>query len=292
VHALAKASEEDVLLLWEGLGYYTRARNLLMSAKIVVQQYSGSFPQSIEELRKLPGIGEYTAKAIASICFHVPVFAVDGNGKRVFARLLDIDIPMYKKEAKAKMKLFARDQITGENAGTFNQAIMDLGSLICIPQEPKCSLCPLRHLCKAYEHHTQALRPVKAKKDPLPLFQVVAAVISDGDGHYLLAKRPGGGMLPGLWEFPGGKVEKGEDDKTALLREIQEELHTSITIGDFMGSYRHAYTHFKINAHAYLCRLNGPAPTPMEAQALAWVESNQMANFAMGKVDRLISREL
>ena len=289
---LAQASEEEVLLLWEGLGYYARVRNMHRTAKILVEQSDGIFPHSPEALRKLPGIGEYTANAIASICFHIPVAALDANGKRIFARLLDLDQPVSNKQAKKKIEQFAMNLLEKVNAGDFNQAIMDLGSSICVSLVPKCQSCPLTTFCSAYEQKTQSLRPVLKKKKTIPLYQVVAAAISDEAGCYLLAKRPKGGMLPGLWEFPGGKVESGEDDPTALQREIREELGATISVGTLIGNYRHAYTHFRVEVRAYRCRLSGVEPQALEAQELVWVKCEEMDRFAMGKVDRLISRDL
>ena len=292
IYDLAAASEEEVLLCWEGLGYYSRVRNMHHTAKLLVKENQGEFPKTPQQLLKLPGIGSYTANAIASICFHVPVLALDANGKRVFARLMNLDLLVSTSRAKKKIENFTVDFLKNINAGDFNQAIMDLGSSICIPIEPKCEDCPVAGYCEAMKNHTQASRPVLLKKKAIPLYQVVAAVIRDTSGCYLLAKRPKGKMLPGLWEFPGGKVERGEDDPTALKREIQEELNTSVILGDLVGSYRHAYTHFKVRVRAYHCTLDGKMPRALEAQELVWVKPEEMGGYAMGKVDRLISYDL
>ncbi len=292
IRDLSVASEEKVLLYWEGLGYYSRVRNMHLTAKILVEENQSQFPQSLIQLQKLPGIGSYTANAIASICFHAPVLALDANGKRVFARLMDLELLISTSRAKGRIEEFAEDLLAGINAGDFNQAIMDMGSSICLPGMPRCEVCPLTDHCQAFINHTQTLRPILQKKKAIPLFQVVAAAIQDKAGCYLLAKRPKGGMLPGLWEFPGGKVEKGEDDPTALKREIQEELGTSVFVGIEIGSYRHAYTHFKVVVRAYHCTLDGKMPQALEAQELAWVKQEDMNGYAMGKVDRLISCDL
>jgi A/G-specific adenine glycosylase len=292
VYALASASEETVLLLWEGLGYYNRAKNMHLTAQTIVEQFQGEFPRTPQELRKLPGIGEYTANAIASICFAFPAVALDANIKRVLARLSDLDEPLENRSALIKLAQFAADLIMDGHAGDFNQALMDLGAMICLPSGPRCSACPLQNYCAAFIHHTQNQRPVLRPKKPIPEYQVVAAIISNGDGTFLLAKRPKGGMLPGLWEFPGGKVEVGENDGAALQREIVEELGTSISIGALIGSYKHAYTHFKVVVRAYRCQLQGPPPQALEAQQLVWARCEEMAQFAMGKVDRMISCDL
>lgn len=292
VHTLAAASEENVLLSWEGLGYYTRARNMHLTAKKIVRQFRGEFPHTPGELKKLPGIGEYTANAIASICFDFPAVALDANIKRVLARLVDLDEPLANKSALMKLEEFAGALIIHVNAGDFNQALMDLGATICLPSAPLCSICPLQGYCAAFAHHTQNERPVLRPKKSIPEYQVVAAVIKNENGAFLLAKRPRGGMLAGLWEFPGGKVEEGENDPQALKREIMEELGTRISVNAMLGAYKHAYTHFKVVVRAYHCRLQGAPPKALEAQELAWVKCDGMARFAMGKVDRLISRDL
>ncbi len=292
LQSLAAASEEEVLLYWEGLGYYTRVRNMHHTARIMLEEHRGIFPESPEQLQALPGIGAYTANAIASICFQKPALALDANGKRVFSRLMDLDLPVSTSAAKGKIEKFAANMLEKVNAGDFNQAVMDLGSLICLPAEPRCEDCPVADYCGSLKNKTQALRPVLKKKQAVPLYQVVAAAIQDDSGRYLLAKRPKGGMLPGLWEFPGGKLEAGEDDLTALKREIREELDTGVFIGALIGSYRHAYTHFKVQVRAYLCTLDGETPRALEAQELVWVQPHGMGGYAMGKVDRLISRDL
>jgi len=292
LQTLAQASEEDVLLQWEGLGYYSRVRNLHHTAQILVQQNSGAVPESIDELKKLPGIGDYTASAIASISFRAKVVALDANGKRIFARLLDVDMPVSSGQAKKQILRFAADQIEQVDAGDFNQAIMDLGSMICLPRRPRCRICPIRNFCIAYQRDTQNIRPVLEKKKAIPLYHVVAAVITDGDDRFLLAKRPRGGMLPGLWEFPGGKIEQGEDDQSALQREIREELDAAISVGELVGSYKHAYTHFRVIVRAYYCSVNGKLPRAVEAQELAWVKCEDIAGFAMGRVDRWISHDI
>jgi len=291
---LAEAGSDEVLKAWEGLGYYNRAKNMHLTAQTIVEQFQGEFPRTPQELRKLPGIGEYTANAIASICFDFPAVALDANIKRVLARLVDLDEPLANKTALNKLEQFAGNLIIDANAGDVNQALMDLGAMICLPSEPVCSICPVQNYCVAFNHHTQHERPVLRPKKLIPEYQVVAAAISTstGNGMFLLAKRPNGGLLPGLWEFPGGKVEEGENDLQALQREIMEELDTHISVDFMLGAYKHAYTHFKVVVRAYHCQLQGPPPKALEAQELAWVRCDEMNRFAMGKVDRLISRDL
>ena len=292
LQSLALASEDEVLLLWEGLGYYSRARNLHSTAKLLIEKFGGVFPQTTAQLQGLPGIGEYTANAIASICFSVPVVALDANIKRIFARLIDLEDAITSRSAKKQLVEFGKNLLSEVDAGELNQAFMDLGSLICLPTEPACVLCPVNQYCISCIKRTQNQRPVIKKKKESPTYQVVAAAIQKESGVFLLAKRPKGGMLPGLWEFPGGKVEVGEDDTTALVREIHEELDTTISVGNMIGEYHHAYTHFKVIVRAFLCEMAGPEPLALEAQEIKWVPCGKMQDYAMGKVDRLVARDL
>lgn len=292
LRSLALATEEEVLLLWEGLGYYSRARNLHSAAQLILEKFGGEFPHNVTQLQRLPGIGEYTASAIASICFNIPVVALDANIKRVFARLIDLEDAITSRSAKKQLVEFGKNLLSEVDAGELNQAFMDLGSLVCLPGEPDCMRCPLNRSCISYQKGTQNQRPVTRKKKESPTYQVVAAVIQKESGVFLLAKRPKGGMLPGLWEFPGGKVEVGEDDTTALVREINEELDTIVSVGKLIGEYHHAYTHFKVIVRAFLCELIGSQPRALEAQEIKWVPCEQMREFAMGKVDRLIAHAL
>lgn len=292
VHSLASASEEDVLLMWEGLGYYTRARNLHLTARKIVADYQGLFPQDPQDLCKLPGIGQYTANAIASICYSIPVIAFDANIKRVLARLLDLAVPITSSDAVIHLHELGDRLVKDVDAGDLNQALMDLGSMICLPKSPRCDVCPLQSLCLAFASGTQEERPVKKAKKEIPLYQVVAAVIKGSDGKLLIAKRPAVGMLPGLWEYPGGKVEDGETDQVALSREIREELDAGIEVGGMIGVYKHAYSHYKVNVRAYWCVLLDEPPKPIEAQELQWVACGNLREYAMGKVDRMISEDI
>lgn len=176
-------------------------------------------------------------------------------------------------------------------AGDFNQAVMDLGSMICMPRKPLCENCPLRTGCKAYQNHSQDIYPVKKKRAPLPHYEVVAAVI-ERNAKVLIDKRKAGGLLGGLWEFPGGKVEKGETLRQALTREIEEELGVAIRILDDFGEYKHAYTHFKVTVFVFRCEITKGVPEPLEAVEIKWVAIDALEKHPMGKVDRLISNSL
>jgi len=291
VHALAVASEREVLVAWEGLGYYSRVRNLHRAAQIVVAEYTGGLPHEARTLRRLPGIGRYTAGAIASIAFGLDEPALDGNLRRVFARLFDLrELADTSAGEKILWQLAAKHLPRGR-AGDYNQALMDLGAVICTPRTPDCAACPLRGQCQAYALGIQEERPVLRPKLATPHYTVTAAII-EREGKYLLARRSQKGPLGGLWEFPGGKVEAGESLESALRREIREELGVEVRVGEPFGVYRHAYTHFCFTLHAFLCYPNGNEPRALEAGELRWVSPAELPAYPMGKVDRQIARRL
>ncbi len=291
VRTLAEAAEQEVLAAWEGLGYYSRARNLHKAARIVQMDLGGKLPDDPATLRRLPGIGRYTAAAIASIAFGRDVAALDGNIRRVLARLFDVTEPADLPPGEKILWSLAQAHLPPGRAGDYNQALMDLGATVCLPHMPACLPCPLRDLCKARSLDLQEQRPVLKPKAEVPHYTVTAAVLRR-DGKVLLAKRPSRGLLGGLWEFPGGKVEGGETQAEALRRELREELGVEVRVGEAFGVYRHAYTHFHITLHAYLCELVRGRPRPLEAAELAWIAPGDLGNYPMGKVDRQIARRL
>ena len=292
VAALAAASEQEVLAEWEGLGYYSRARNLHKAARVLTGELGGRLPSDTEALRRLPGIGRYTAGAIASMAFGRDVATLDGNIRRVLARLFDVDLPAQAPAGERRLWSLAEQNLPPGRAGDYNQALMDLGATVCLPRNPTCLLCPLGELCLARAHGVQELRPVLKPRAEVPHLTVTAAVLRR-DGRLLLARRPSEGLLGGLWEFPGGKLEAGETLPECLEREIYEELGVRIRVGEAFGVYRHAYTHFRITLHAFLCELvDGGEPRPLQAAALEWVRPEALGDYPMGKVDRQIARRL
>ncbi len=221
---LAAAPLDSVLKAWEGLGYYARARNLHAAARQVMADHSGQLPTSFATLRKLPGFGDYTAGAVASIAFGERVPAVDGNVKRVLARLLAITDDVSRGASIRRLHAIATDLVPSERAGDFNQALMELGATVCTPTSPRCALCPLRAECDGLAQGVQESLPVKASRRERPHYDVTAAVIRRADGFLLIAQRKPEAMLGGLWEFPGGKRRSGESLPQCLRREVREEL--------------------------------------------------------------------
>lgn len=293
IEDLAAADEQEALSLWEGLGYYSRARNLYAAAKIVITEHQGQLPRSLKVLQKLPGIGLYTAAAIASIAFGEDVAAVDGNIRRVLSRLFNVSEPARSTAGEKKIWALAEGNLPEGQASDYNQALMDLGATVCTPKSPDCGHCPLAEHCLANKLGIQEERPVKLPRKKSPHLTVTAAVIQQ-DGQVLLAKRPATGLLGGLWEFPGGTMEEHDENLAAcLMREIQEELGVQIHVGAPFGEYHHTYTHFKMTLFAYLCTLpGGEQPQPLASDALVWVRPEEMSDYPMGKVDRQIARRL
>lgn len=290
VGALAAAGESRVLKLWEGLGYYSRARNLLKAAKILAAR-EGRLPQTAEEWQRLPGVGRYTANAIASIAFDQCAPVLDGNVKRVLTRLFNIRRNIDKPATMRLLWPVAEKLVPPRAPGDFNQAMMELGARICIPRAPRCDRCPLGRICEARALGRQTMLPIRRAKKPLPHYHIVAAAILK-NGRYLLGKRRSGDMLGGLWEFPGGKVEVGENHAQALAREIREELAIKIAIGPLVASVVHSFSHFKMTLHLYRCRHLCGKPQPRHHSEIAWVGSAQFKRYAFPAADRKLLRFL
>ena len=293
--ALAAAPLQDVLKAWEGLGYYARARNLHRAAQIVVAEHGGVFPVTRPAVLALPGIGEYTAGAILSIAANQPEPLLDGNVKRVLARLLDLDQPINQPGALRLLWRQAQELVAATETGTAgacNEAIMELGALVCTPQSPRCLLCPLQDLCAAAACGTQADRPVMPPRKRTPHYDVAAGVIWQGEpcaSPLLLAQRPHKGLLGGLWEFPGGKLEPDDAGLPACLRrEIEEELGIDIAVGDLVAVVPHAYTHFRITLHAFHARHLSGEPQSLGVADWRWVELAEVETFPMAVTDRKI----
>jgi len=261
---LAEADLQDVLKIWEGLGYYARARNLHKSAGIIIEKHGGDLPNHINLFRKLPGVGEYIASAVLSIAFGQPYAVVDGNVKRVLARLYKIDVPVNGSGSSKNFKKAAEGILTEKDPGKFNQAMMELGALVCTPRNPTCSDCPVSRFCQVFRTGEAAHYPKRIKKTKIPLFHIATGIVKKGP-KILITRRKPEGLLGGLWEFPGGKVKKNETAEAACVREIKEEVNLEVRTDAHITRIRHAYTHFKIVMDVFYCtylagriRLNGP----------------------------------
>jgi len=255
IRSLSGAPLRRVLREWQGLGYYQRARNMHRTARAVVRDHGGKLPADETALRRLPGFGPYTTAAVMSLAFGRPLAVVDANVRRVLMRVLGL-----RGAAEAgidrKLRPFLESVFPAEAPGEFNQAMMELGALVCRSRDPQCLACPVRTCCRAAREGTQEIIP-RPKKISVEKIEVVVAVI-EKDGRVLIQERPAGGLLAGLWEFPGGKVEPGEGLTAALRREIREELGVEIEGLRRLTTVRHAYTRFEATLHAYGCRIKGP----------------------------------
>ncbi len=257
---LASASLQDVLKAWEGLGYYSRARNLWQAARLVQAEFRGRIPAGFSEFRALPGVGEYIAAAVLSIGRGLALPVVDGNVLRVVCRLQGIDTDIRLAVTKKKVHSFLSAVIPTDSPGRFNETMMELGALVCLPKAPLCRRCPLRRCCFALRHGKTGLLPVKSRKRPVPVYHVALAVITrepggKGNGRIFIQQRPELGHLGGLWELPGGKCRPGEKPEAAVVRECREELGVEIAALGKLSEVRHAYSHFKVRLHVFICRL-------------------------------------
>ncbi len=288
VSALAAASLADVLKLWEGLGYYSRARNLHRAAQIVVAEHGGQLPPDPAALRRLPGIGRYTAGAIASLAFGADAPILDGNVIRTLTRLFDLSDDVSQSATQGRLWALAEALIPAGRAGAWNEGLMELGRRLCTPVSPQCPICPLADHCAARARGTQQERPVKRRRARTPHFDVTAAVTHRNDGCLLIAQRPLDGMLGGLWEFPGGKREPGESLRDCLRRELREELGIEVEVGEQIGTVRHAYTHFRITLYAFSCRIVAGEPTAIGCTDWAWARLDELLEYAFPVTDQKI----
>jgi A/G-specific adenine glycosylase len=293
IEVLADASIEDVLKLWEGLGYYSRARNLHKAAKIVADQFGGALPQTAAELQTLPGIGPYASAAVAGIAFGEAVPVVDGNVLRVVTRLhvIEDDISRNPTREHVRSLLLAPIQRSGDPSA-FNQAIMELGAMICTPKHPNCAECPFCETCEAHKSNKVDQFPVKVKKPAIPKIDVVVAVISDlgNRSAVLVQQRNGSGMLPGLWEVPGGKIQPGETYATAAIRKVKEQLNLEIDVpGKVLTELKHTYSHFRVHITAVTATIRDGLPVAGKGIDQArWVTVDECAELAFGKAARQI----
>lgn len=280
---LAIAEQQDVLKAWEGLGYYARARNLHRAAQTIVQQYDGVFPDRFADVLQLPGIGRTTAGGILSAAFNQPLAILDGNVKRVLARLVALQVPPIR--ALADLWQLSEALLEAQQPRDFNQAIMDLGATVCTPHQPLCSACPWNEYCQAYNQGIQAKLPMSETRAPLPHKSIGVAVIWNDQGHLLIDRRRQEGLLGGLWEFPGGKVEAGETIEDCIQREIREELGIEIAVGDRLIVVDHAYSHFRVTLNVHHCRYVSGEPQAIECDEVRWVTLAEIDQYPFPKAN-------
>ena len=271
VRDLADAPLQDVLKVWEGLGYYARARNLHKAAQVIVNELDGEVPRDYATFRKLPGVGDYSAAAVQSIAFNEPYAAVDGNIKRVLARLFLMDAPINDAKSGKLFQQKADALLDTDVPGIYNQAVMELGAMVCRPQSPTCLVCPVSMFCEAFHTARQDAFPKRRESKPTPEHHLAVGVIYNSAGEVLITQRQLDGLLGGLWEFPGGKIAEGETAEVACVRNIAEVVNLSVKNIRYLTRVRHAFTHFKIVVDVFQCDyqagevvLNGPAGCEMD----------------------------
>ncbi len=287
---LAKADLQLVLKAWEGLGYYARARNLHQAAQQIQGEYQGKFPDTLEKVLTLKGIGRTTAGGILSSAFNQPISILDGNVKRVLSRLIALSVPP--KQAINQLWEISDQILDPINPRDFNQALMDLGATLCVRSQPKCLLCPWSKFCLAYSKGIQNQLPMNEMAKPIPHKNIGVAVIRNHQDLILIDRRPPKGLLGGLWEFPGGKIEENETIQACIKREIAEEIDIEIEVGEPLIMINHAYTHFKVTLNVYLCRYLSGEPKPIECEEIRWVALDELEQYPFPKANSQIIEAL
>ncbi|MCL5283127.1 MAG: A/G-specific adenine glycosylase [Armatimonadetes bacterium] len=286
LEALAVASELEVCSVWAGLGYYSRARAIRRLAQVVVEQYEGQIPSDPVLLRRLPGVGCYTAGAIASIAFGVRVPAVDGNVSRVVARLFQIaGNPRKSGRVRNQILEIAHRILPERRVGDFNQAMMDLGATICLPLRPRCSECPLADRCRAYINGNPAQYPERLESRLIVEQTHVSAMIRRENGDLLLCQRPNGGWWAGMWEMPRVVCHDGEGVLAAAVRAGIEVVGMHLTPHEIVANISHTVTHHRIQLYVITAVGDGD-PVPIGCSRIRWAQPDQFHELAITSPQR------
>jgi A/G-specific adenine glycosylase len=294
ITSLAAASEQQVFKAWEGLGYYSRARNIQKTAQLLVDEYNSDIPENYQTLLALPGIGPYTAAAISSIAFNQPVPLLDANVKRVLCRLADIARPVKQRETRQLLQQLSQLLLAENNPRDFNQAMMELGALVCTPKKPACPACPIQHYCRALAADTVQLRPVPKKKEK-KIEIVMACGIVQHNNRLFIQQRLADDVWGGLWEFPGGRLKQGETPEQAAVRELAEETEFVITRLRPFATVVHFYTKYRVTLHSFFCQLkDGQSPEPIlhAASQYKWVKLEELNSFAFPSGHRKLIKKM
>ena len=282
VRTLASASEDDVLRAWEGLGFYRRARNLHRAARAIVEGHGGRVPEGAAVLAELPGIGPYTAGAVASVAFGERVPAVDGNVGRVLARLYRIETDVTKGEGRERLRTLARQLVPPSRPGDFNQALMELGATVCTPRAPRCRDCPLERLCLARKAGVQASLPRLAPRR-IPASARVGFGLVESDGRVLMVRRSAEGLLGGLWSLPGGEVDTGVDPRESLRAMIHKQAGIRVRVREEVSAIAHAFSHRRWAGAIYRCE---PLDTFAPSEAARWLSPREARDLPLVKFQR------
>jgi A/G-specific adenine glycosylase len=285
VHHLAKSDLSKVLKIWEGLGYYSRARNLHRASKIILNHFKGKIPETLRDLLGLPGIGKYTAGAILSIAYNKEAPILDGNVKRVLSRLFAVSRNLVGGKTEGLLWKISESLIPKGRPSSFNQAIMDLGAMICTPKDPQCHRCPLHRHCRAKASENPERYPPRVVKKRIPRIEAISGVILR-NGKVLLNQRPPKGLLGGLWEFPNWRSEEKRRLRLRLrLRNyIKKEMGMKVEVKESIGTYKQTFTHFKLTLHVFNCEaIDGRGKGK-------WVPIKNLNQFAMSRIHRRIAQ--
>ncbi len=277
IEKLAQAKEQTILKAWEGLGYYSRVRNMHQAAKIIVWEKNGKLPETASELKQLPGFGDYIARSVASIAFNQNEAVVDGNVFRVLGRFFGIRSNISETKTKKEFQKIAQQILPKEKSRAFNQALMELGALVCVPQQPLCSQCPLQEKCFARKNNQQSAFPVKTKKQKRPL-RVFAAILAQNQETVWLVKRKQK-LLGGLWEFPQVPFQSIADSKKELEKKFLQEFGETILLGKEIGRIKHEYTHFR----QQIVLFEATAPTKQQE---TWVFKKTVQSLPLSKANQ------
>ena len=275
IYDLSKAPLQMVLKQWQGLGYYNRAKNLHKASQMLIKEHRGLLPKDPQLIRSLPGFGPYTTGSVLSIAYDIPLTIIDANVRRVVMRLLALPGIADTKQ-DLKINEFLLKVLPDQNVGDFNQALMELGALVCRSREPICTLCPVKKYCQANKIGKQEIIP-ETKKKIIKDIQAVIAIIKKGE-HYFIQKRSSKGLLADLWEFPGGKIKEGEPKKEALARELNEELGVELKSAKHLFDVKHFYTQFRVNLSVFNCSLFND---PKIDAAHRWVSFKDFSKYPM-----------
>ncbi len=278
IQALAEADEDAVLKAWEGLGYYSRARNLRRAAMMIMAQYGGRMPESYEELLALPGVGPYTAGAVASIAYNRPVPAVDGNVMRVFSRLFSLHGDIALPDTKRLMQEIGSRLVSKSEPSSFNQGLMELGALVCTPLSPKCTQCPVQCFCEARKEGIEKQLPVKKKKEKQKEVVIEAAVVRKGN-RVLIVKRPAEGLLASLWAFPSVQKDEGQQDGSSIRQELETAYNMETGLHGYLGEKVHVFTHIKWLLKLYELRLQREGA--LDYPEVRWVDMEELKKYAL-----------
>ena len=280
IPTLARAEEDEVMKAWEGLGYYSRAGNIMKTAGILMEN-GGEIPDSHAELMRLPGIGPYTAGAIMSIAFNRDYPVVDGNVERVLSRVFDIDVPVKTVQARKFFWEKAAQLLPSGRARDFNQALMELGALVCLPKNPDCHLCPLQPQCGAVRHETRSQRPVTDKSAVIIPIEMATGVLLKNDRVFIQKRQPDD-VWANLWEFPGGRLKQDEKPEQTVIREYFEETEFLVEPVKKITTVQHSYMQYLVTLHCYFCRLLSASDLPVlhAAQAYRWISFAELDQFA------------